>query len=231
MPVQKRTSTTSGSRKTTKKTKSSTLSNHKNRVPRSIVNSGAGFPNKMVMTLNYKDTLYANSVSGSVNHHVFSLNGLYDPNITLTGHQPLYFTKMMAIYNHYSVMSSKIVIRAQTLAANGCPMHICLWQNDDNTVTPSTMNALREQPKSNYGMSQYGAGHATTLSMKWNYKDTFGKAPLSDIYNRGNVSINPPEQSFAVVSVAAVDTLSTVAWITVDIEYTATFYELKDVAS
>ena len=37
----------------------------------------------------------------------FSCNSLYSPNASYAGTQPLYFDQVMAIYDHYTVVSSK----------------------------------------------------------------------------------------------------------------------------
>lgn len=50
----------------------------------------------------------ANAVSGAA-YWVFSANGCYDPDITSTGHQPLYFDNYMAVYQKYRVNYSKIM--------------------------------------------------------------------------------------------------------------------------
>jgi len=79
-------------------------------IPRPVINTGAGFPQKMVMTHKYCDKVQLTSTLGVITNYLFSTNGLYDPNITGTGHQPAYFDQMTPIYNNYTVIMSRIKV-------------------------------------------------------------------------------------------------------------------------
>ncbi len=46
-------------------------------------------------------------------HQVFTANGLFDPDITGTGHQPRGFDQFMALYDKYVVVSSSITLKAR----------------------------------------------------------------------------------------------------------------------
>lgn len=46
-------------------------------------------------------------VAGIMASYTFSLNGLYDPNITGVGHQPMGFDQLMLMYNNYTVVGAK----------------------------------------------------------------------------------------------------------------------------
>ena len=65
-------------------------------------------PLKMAATLLYSDQITLNPAAGTVSKHVFSANGLFDPNITGVGHQPRGFDQYMALYNHYTVIGARI---------------------------------------------------------------------------------------------------------------------------
>lgn len=65
-------------------------------------------PNKFSHTLTYYDNaLTINPSVGTVAQYVFCLNGLYDPNVTGTGHQPNGFDQMMSLYHYYNVIGAK----------------------------------------------------------------------------------------------------------------------------
>jgi len=55
------------------------------------------------------------SVAGT---YVFSANGIFDPDITGTGGQPMGFDQMMIFYNHYTVVRSRIRLEVANLTTN-----------------------------------------------------------------------------------------------------------------
>lgn len=66
-----------------------------------------------IVTMRYSEqfTIDASAldVPGS---YIFSANGLHDPNITGTGHQPRGYDQLMAMYRHYEVLEAMIEIWA-----------------------------------------------------------------------------------------------------------------------
>ncbi len=76
-----------------------------------IENSMPVFPMVKRARLNYHT--YADLFTGSsglCGTYVFAANGLYDPDITGTGHQPIGFDQMMFFYYHYTVVRAKITV-------------------------------------------------------------------------------------------------------------------------
>lgn len=68
------------------------------------------FPNTLFKTLRYMEGKIGlnPSAGGSAASWVFTANGMYDPSITGTGHQPMGFDQIMGIYNHFRVSTCKI---------------------------------------------------------------------------------------------------------------------------
>lgn len=108
------------------------------------VKTGLGFPKKMIMTHRYCANQSVQSSTGVMANYVFSCNGMYDPDITGTGGQPLYFDQMTAIYNHYTVIGSKVTIKVLNASPStgiiGCGILI----NDDTATTPTTLEGMNE---------------------------------------------------------------------------------------
>ena len=81
-------------------------------IPR-IRNPDFGFPDKLTTKLRY---VSHNSLSGAgqaIGYHVFRLNSLFDPDLTGTGHQPMYFDQFCgpvgsAPYSKYRVTFAKV---------------------------------------------------------------------------------------------------------------------------
>lgn len=73
--------------------------------------------------LRYVDNLVLQSVSGAVGRNVFSPQNCFDPNVTGTGHQPMYFDQLAAIFARYKVHGSKIKVSFNAVtetAATSC---------------------------------------------------------------------------------------------------------------
>lgn len=199
-------------------------------VPKNIVNFGLGFPKRAITKLKYSDTLVLTSNTGTISHYKFGLNTLYDPNTTGTGHQPMMFDQMMQVYNHFTVIASKITVRFIPYEANTIPTGICLSQDDDNTITPTSWSSFQEQSKAKTLILGSDGGSGKTLTMGWSAKKTYGGSVLANNLLRGNVAADPTEKSFALISLVAADNVSTVSVAAqVYIEYVAVFSELRDV--
>lgn len=207
--------------------------NFKPTQPRNLVPIGLGFPKKLMMKHKYYESIEITSTGGAIYNHNYSLNGMYDPNTTGVGHQPYYFDQMSAVYNHYTVIGAKITIMVTTTAENA-PLNaqICLWQNDDTTVTPSNFYGLVEQSKGKVKNLNTAQVRPTYLSMKWSAKKTFGGTVLANTDLQGTAAANPTEQSYATISFQTSDAISTTSVrVATIIEYIAIWSELKDVAA
>jgi len=99
---------------------------------------------RLMTRLKYCDyqTLTTAAGPGFINYD-WNLNGLFDPNLTGTGHQPRGFDQLAALYNRYRVFRTRWEITfsplgGSSVAALGCVM--C-----SNAVGPATFNDCAEQ--------------------------------------------------------------------------------------
>jgi len=65
--------------------------------------------------LNYYDVITLTSGAGSAGTYVYSANGMYDPDITSTGHQPMPFDQLMLSFDHYVVLNAKMTVSFKSL--------------------------------------------------------------------------------------------------------------------
>lgn len=74
---------------------------------------------KTTAHLRYVDTVSVDAGAAAIVSHVFSANGLHDPDVTGTGHQPLMYDEYKLLYGQYRVISStcKITPVGQTTAS------------------------------------------------------------------------------------------------------------------
>lgn len=199
---------------------------------KSSINMGLGFPKKLCTTLKYREIINHYNNLGSNVFFKFNCNGCFDPNNTGTGHQPYYFDQYMAIYDHYTVIGSKITIKVVPSTVPTVAMYLSLSQNDDTTQTNNTVMGTSEQ--SNGSSAIIPAGSTDTvkiLTNKWSAKKTFGGSVLGNDNLQGTASANPSEVTVWSVGLTSLDAVSSVnVYFEVCIDYIVVFEELKDIA-
>lgn len=145
------------------------LSRATTRIPRGIT----PFPNHCITKHKYCDRLQF-PVAGlgyDYNTYIFRANGIYDPDWSGTGHQPLFRDEMAARYAFYAVLSSTIVVTFDK-AQNSQKFYGCVI-DDKSYELPAVFNTLVEQ----YGYSRnYLPAHANmplTIRKNFNALKTF----------------------------------------------------------
>lgn len=202
-------------------------------LPPAILNIGTGFPKQVKFTHKYCEFFNNVSTSGVPQAYRFRANGMFDPNHTGTGHQPLFFDQLGAIYDQYTVISSKITVSAVPSASSTVPQQVGININDDAVgIAAVDINTINEQTESSFKQIAYTPEAPVMLTRYWSALKSFGANPLANSELRGTLSSDPTEQMFFVLYSAAIDGASTVGiWCTVTIEYTAIWNELKDISS
>lgn len=166
-----------------------------------LYKNSMGLGNKLVRKTRYVEkTLTLNpSIGGLADSYVFSANGIYDPNISGIGHQPIGFDQIMNFYDHYIVLGSKISVKFRNQdTSNSFIVGITL--SDDNVEIPNA-SRLIENGRCRWTMldpanSNYGS-ISKQLQMKCNPNKFLGRSnPLSDPELKGSISTNPTEQAF-----------------------------------
>lgn len=77
------------------------------------------FPPRFKMKMRYTDTFVSQTNGVSANWQQYMLNGLYDPLITGTGHQPRGFDQICPVlYASYNVTGCKVLIEGRFESAN-----------------------------------------------------------------------------------------------------------------
>lgn len=128
--------------------------------------------------------------------HVFSMNGLYDPDISLTGHQSLAFDNMMLFYNHYTVIGSKARMTFQNTDTSYCQTIHCQLK-DTSSTTVNTVGALENGLCKYLTLGPHGSGNAIkVMTIPCSPNKFFGKKVLQDDIYRGDASNNPTEQVY-----------------------------------
>lgn len=197
------------------------------------VNLGKGFPKTLRMSHKYNDLITLTSNGGAQVNHNFSANGMYDPDVTGVGHQPMYFDQMTALYNHYTVIGSRIkyVCMSDSVVQGGA--QIALYLNDDSGVVPTiSSGSIFEQPSSKAIMMPAGSNERFTRELNFSAKKTFGGRSGDFVSNslfRGSSVSNPTDQEMFTLSIRGINLANVTIDVQVFIEYICIWSELKDI--
>lgn len=188
--------------------------------------------------LRYVTNVTLSSVAGSVGAYAFRANGLYDPDYTGSGHQPLMRDQLSALYNHYFVKYSKIQVFWNTDATSNVAINtVCGIRLDDDGTAPS-WTALLESTRTkwklgnNCPMYNDNVTLNKPLIMKYSPKSFFGRRRGNDESLGALVGADPSEQAYFILFYSQIpSTASTTSvYATVIIDYSVVYSEPKDVS-
>lgn len=208
--------------------------------PKDVVVWGRSVPNKTAVTHKYTQLVTMSCNPASTAKQYFKCNGMYDPDTTGTGHQPFLFDQIGALYDHYTVVSSRIKIQVcnayastgTTGAMNNAAL-IGLFKDDDASTTLSVIGSDENTAGfANLKLLSPFTTPSLVLTDTWKLKDTFGpKDGLGLSRFQGTTSSDPTEltqwyicfNNYNAANVQYVDVL-------VQIEYDAIWTEQYDIA-
>lgn len=149
--------------------------------------------------LRYCTPLALNCSVGTTVAYVFSANGLYDPDITGSGHQPYGFDQLMAMYNHYTVISSKCQVRWYN--NTNFPVNCGIALRDDSSgVNGTAISQILETPGTVSRMLGASASQdsAGAVSKGFSCRRFFTRRTpiIEDANLRGTAAANPTEQAY-----------------------------------
>ncbi len=177
----------------------------------------------MRMRHKYVDNRRVNAATGVMGRQVYSCNGLFDPDFTNTGHQPLFFDNMTAIYDHYTCFVSRIDIAFST----DTDSYVSLYVDDDTTHT-ATVQTGAEQPTGVEALCLSLNNKPMHLRSSWNARDYFGGDIFDNDQLQGTNAANPAEASYYVLSwQSANQTNSSALTWTATIYYDVVWDEIK----
>jgi hypothetical protein len=191
------------------------------------------FDTVSVKRLRYSTNCQLASVAGVVTSYVLAVNGLYDPDVTGTGHQPMGFDEMMIYYNHYTVQ--RCTVQALFKGVSSTKMTVCLRQ--DASSAPIT--AIDRIVEIGAGVVDYleigttmGATKRLALGFDIAKIQGVSRAALTaDTSLRGTATANPSELTYCHVQVW--DAAAQTGTVNVDIvmEFVAIFTEPRDAST
>lgn len=186
-----------------------------------------GFPNSIITKMRYCTIVPLTGTSGARGINVFAANGIFDPDITNIGHQPMYRDTYASIYNHYTVLGSKITATFLPRTALECTV-VGIASGDDSSFS-ATIDTIREQNNAiSRGMGPPGAPVVTQVAT-FEPLMAFGVDAKDDGASATANGSNPTELfCYAVWAASANGSSTVVVDAMVEIEYTVKFSELVD---
>lgn len=150
------------------------------------------------------------SVPGVPLTYQFSANGLFDPNISGTGHQPRGYDQLKSLFDHYQVLSSTIKVTACSLGPQTASFPVCFGVIlcDDTTVESDQIHAL-EAKKSSWGVLPANDS-SRTLYLDFDAKQYFGINWNDNTY-RGSINANPDDGCFYQVFIQPMSSVTPAA--------------------
>lgn len=166
----------------------------------------APMPNKFAVKLRYAESYSIDpGVGGITGVRVIRANSLNDPDRTGGGHQPRGFDQLMAMYDHFVVIGSKITVMFNTGGTTGIGGAFIVGISlKDSDTTAADKNEYMEGRNVVSRQLLKGAGSATsivqdrcTLKKTFSARKFLGRSkPLSDPELKGGSGSNPTEQAF-----------------------------------
>ena len=209
---------------------------------RRLLSLGPTYPNCLVAKHRYTEDLflsggYTNQDIPASAKHAFRTASMYDPDHTTTGHQPLFFDQMNAIYNKYRVLGS--VIKVKFINCSSEPVQVFLRHSSGTLGAGWDTDKLRERGTTPRILSSKDAGgNSCTLTSYYSPSQFYGQSKKSirndaELGHDLDAGLAPLKMTYWELLCAQIDTTlggsddHRVKCI-VEINYTAMWNDIKD---
>ncbi len=166
-------------------------------------------PSKTVKTFVYSDVISLNAGLAGIAVHNFSCNGMFDPDTSGIGHQPLGFDEYLNVfYNHYTVIHCKIECMFYASGDTAATGNLtCCVGVRSATGYANDLNTLVEQGRTRtVQLSNADASAVKRITYQINPNRFLGVSkPLASSNVRATHTTNPAEQCYWLILVAPAD--------------------------
>jgi hypothetical protein len=152
----------------------------------------------MVSQLRYVDTYSLTITTGSLAKQVIRWNSTFDPDLTGTGHQPLYRDTYAGIYDQYAVVRASVEVKFVNPSNTTI---VCGIVNEDDSSSSSTVDTLCEQALGQHTIipALTGALSTHTFTQNWDCVSYLHIDPFASETYKTAVGSNPTEESDLVI--------------------------------
>jgi len=186
-----------------------------------------GFPNELSVRLRYSlFRSYTTGVAGLAGQDIyqFKINSVYDPDLTSTGHQPMYRDQLYLIYKYCVVTATKWTLMITTQATVGQVVNV---QASTYATTDTDTSANIERGQTHQCMVQLGS--PATLTGNVSMPVLFGlrsvEALLSDDLYRHDSSNDPSQLAYLSVYSQDISLNTSVLQMNLTLDYSCVFKE------
>lgn len=159
---------------------------------------------------------------------LFRANGMVSPRVAAGGHKPLYFDQLGLIYDHYTVLRSRIKVTVAPVANNAFTYSLYI---DDDTTTKADAVGAAEMPGSVVRLVVPPSGQTYPMSLNFDANKIFGGDPLAQDSLQAAITTNPTEASFFVFSAIDHNGVNSSVLYIVEMEFDVVWDELKTIAA
>jgi len=181
-----------------------------------------GLPGSMRANLRYVEYVSQDLGAGVLGTYAYRCNSLFDPNYTGTGHQPLGFDQLAALYAHYTVLKSRIRVTWYPQSQGTVPAVYGICKSADYTLTgPWTTVAEQGPAMCTYTTSAETSAMSTKYphcEMSYDAAKDFGvKDPVGMNTISAPVTGNPADAMYFVCWTQAIDGSADLAWTAIEV--------------
>ena len=198
----------------------------------------SGFLPRFTTKLKYCQSLSLDAGIVLADRNSFRANGIFDPDVSVGGHQPLYHDELFNVYGLAAVLGSKLTCQwAPNRTTNVAPGAIILWKDtvagDMDLFSFSTMMEQSSIPPNHYSMVGLlnSTGNARNiLTITYSPKRDMGfNNPSNEESLRCTASANPTREYFFDVMYIGTDDAVNPGQVQllITIEYLVEFYNLN----
>lgn len=199
------------------------------RVPRQIKYNGP-LQKTLKTRLTYSDIYTMTNGSGTMSSRIMRINGMRDPDVTGTGHQPRGFDELMSLYDHFVVIGAKVELCVVN-TSDTAPCTFSAVIRDNNITISDYLDYLESPMRKTITLSPSDGGSSSRkLTFNVNPNTFLGRSkPMSDPELKGSAASDPTEMCYLHFGHTPTDlaSVSTIA-VTATITYTAVLIEPKN---
>lgn len=192
------------------------------------------FPRGMKVKMTYSSSFDLDDTLAGYKEHVFRLNGLHDPDVTGTGHQPLGYDQWSAIYKAYFVYAAKFEAWFGGDESATVPFSCGMAISQAATLIGS-MDTIIEMPGSQWGKVGLSSAGAAPLHLTIPFTkiaDVGGRKAINMEKDWGaNFYTDPVEEVLVHLAAETTDSNNLAVDVRVRITYYCWVYDPLDLAA